>query len=109
VINFVNLKIKSAQSFKGVYRGSVYVHVFIGMSAHTCMSICVYTVFLKKNRFEKVLGEYVDKWRVEIDQQHNLLEVAQSQPSAHDLIAVDLTCHRVGTCQCVPEIDRHTF
>jgi hypothetical protein len=48
VTNFVNLKIKSAQSFKDVYRGRVYVRVFIGVSAHTCMSICVYTVFLKK-------------------------------------------------------------
>jgi hypothetical protein len=51
VTNFVNLKIKSAQSFKDVYRGRVYVRVFIGVSAHTCMSICVYTVFLKKELF----------------------------------------------------------
>jgi hypothetical protein len=29
VIDLVNLKIKSAQSFKGVYRGRVCVHVFI--------------------------------------------------------------------------------
>jgi hypothetical protein len=42
--NFVNLKIKSTQSFKGAHRGRVYVYVFIGVSAHTCMSICVYTV-----------------------------------------------------------------
>jgi hypothetical protein len=34
VINFVNLKIKSAQFFRGARRGSVYVRAFIGVSAH---------------------------------------------------------------------------
>jgi hypothetical protein len=48
VTDFVNLKIKPAQPFEGVYRGSVCVHMFIGVSAHTCMSIYVCTVFLKK-------------------------------------------------------------
>jgi hypothetical protein len=48
VTNFVNLKIKSAQSFEGTHRGRMCVHVFIGVSARTCMSICVCTVFLKK-------------------------------------------------------------
>jgi hypothetical protein len=48
VTDFVNLKIKSTQSFKSSHRGSVYVRAFIGMSAHTCMSICVCTAFLKK-------------------------------------------------------------
>jgi hypothetical protein len=46
VTDFVNLKIKSAQSFGGAHRDSVCVHVFIGVSAHTRMSICVCTVFL---------------------------------------------------------------
>jgi hypothetical protein len=45
--NFVNLKTKPAQFFGCVHRGSMYVRVFIGVSAHTCMSIYVYTVFLK--------------------------------------------------------------
>jgi hypothetical protein len=48
VTDFVNLKIKPAQSFRGVHRSSVCVHVFIEVSARTCMSICVCTVFLKK-------------------------------------------------------------
>jgi hypothetical protein len=48
VTDFVNLKIKSAQSFRGAYRGRVYARVFIMVSARTCMSICVYTMFLKK-------------------------------------------------------------
>jgi hypothetical protein len=39
--DFVNLKIKPAQSFRGAHRGRVCVRVFIGVSAHTCMSICV--------------------------------------------------------------------
>jgi hypothetical protein len=45
VTDFVNLKIKPAQSFEYAYRGSVCVHVFIGVSVHTCMSIYVCTVF----------------------------------------------------------------
>jgi hypothetical protein len=49
--DFVNLKIKPAQSFEGAHRGRVYVRVFIGVSARTCMSICVCTVFLKKKSF----------------------------------------------------------
>jgi hypothetical protein len=47
VTDFVNLKIKPAQFFKGAHRDSVCMHVFIGVSARTCMSICVCTVFLK--------------------------------------------------------------
>jgi hypothetical protein len=50
VTNFVNLKIKPTQSFGGAHRGRVCVSVLIGMSAHTCMSICVCTVFLKKEK-----------------------------------------------------------
>jgi hypothetical protein len=46
VTNFMNLKIKPAQSFRGAHRGRVCVRVFIGVSARTCMNIC--TVFLKK-------------------------------------------------------------
>jgi hypothetical protein len=48
MIDFVNLKIKLTQSFRGVYRGRVYVHIFIGMSDHTCINICICPVFLKK-------------------------------------------------------------
>jgi hypothetical protein len=50
VTDFVNLKIKPAQSFRGAHRSRVCMCVFIGVSAHTCMNICVSTVFLKKNR-----------------------------------------------------------
>jgi hypothetical protein len=48
VADFMNFKIKPAQSFGGAHRGRVCVRVFIGVSARTCMSIYVYTVFLKK-------------------------------------------------------------
>jgi hypothetical protein len=44
----VNLKIKPAQYFRVTPRGRMCVRVFIGVSAHMCMSIYVYTVFLKK-------------------------------------------------------------
>jgi hypothetical protein len=46
--DFVNLKIKPAQSSKCGHRDRVCVRVFIRMSTHTCMSIYIYTVFLKK-------------------------------------------------------------
>jgi hypothetical protein len=48
VTDFVNLKIKLTQSFRGAHRGRVCVRVLIGVSARTCMSIYVCTVFLKK-------------------------------------------------------------
>jgi hypothetical protein len=46
VTDFINLKIKSTQSFGGAHRGRMYVCVFIEMSAHTCMIIYVCNVFL---------------------------------------------------------------
>jgi hypothetical protein len=49
VIDFINFKIKPTQSFKGAHRGRMCVRVFIGVSAHTCMSICICIVFLKKD------------------------------------------------------------
>jgi hypothetical protein len=48
VTDFVNLKIKPAQSFRGAHRGRMYVRTFIGVSARMYMNICVCTVFLKK-------------------------------------------------------------
>jgi hypothetical protein len=39
VTDFVNLNIKSAQSFRCVYRSKLYVRVFIKVSARTYMSI----------------------------------------------------------------------
>jgi hypothetical protein len=44
LIDFMNIKIKSIQSFRDVYRGRMYVRVFIGVSAHICMNICICTV-----------------------------------------------------------------
>jgi hypothetical protein len=48
VTNFVNIKIKPVQSFGGAHKGRVYVHIFIEVSAHMYISICVCTMFLKK-------------------------------------------------------------
>jgi hypothetical protein len=55
VTDFINLKIKPAQSFRCAHRGRVYVRVFIEMSARTCISICVCTVFLKKIFMKDIL------------------------------------------------------
>jgi hypothetical protein len=48
VTNFMNLKIKPTQFFRGAYRDRMYVRMFIGVNDRTCMSICVCTIFLKK-------------------------------------------------------------
>jgi hypothetical protein len=47
VTDFINLKIKSTQSFRDAHRDMMCVRVFIGVSDHTYMSICIYTMFLK--------------------------------------------------------------
>jgi hypothetical protein len=49
ITDFVNLKIKPTQSFECAYRGRMCMIMFIGVSTHTCMNICVCTVFFKKN------------------------------------------------------------
>jgi hypothetical protein len=41
VIDFVNVKIKSTQSFKCAHRNRMYVHIFIGVSNYTCMSVYI--------------------------------------------------------------------
>jgi hypothetical protein len=46
VIDFVNLKIKSDQSFRGDHRYRVCVRLFIRMNAYICMSIYICIVFL---------------------------------------------------------------
>jgi hypothetical protein len=46
--DFMNLKIKSAQFFRGTHRDKVCTYVFIRVSAYMCINICIYTVFLKK-------------------------------------------------------------
>jgi hypothetical protein len=46
VTDFVNLK-KSVQSFGCAHRDMMCLYVFIGVIAHTCISI--YIVFLKKS------------------------------------------------------------
>jgi hypothetical protein len=51
VTDFVNLKIKSAQPFRYAHRNRLCVCVFIEVSAHTYISIYVYTVFLKKHEY----------------------------------------------------------
>jgi hypothetical protein len=41
VTDFVNLKIKSTQSFKDTYINRLYVYMFMVISAHTYINICV--------------------------------------------------------------------
>jgi hypothetical protein len=48
VTDFMNLKIKPAQSFRCAHKDKVCLCVFIRVNARTCMRICICTVFLKK-------------------------------------------------------------
>jgi hypothetical protein len=48
LIDFVNIKIKLTQSFGGAHRDRVCMYIFIGVSAHTYMTIYICTVFKKK-------------------------------------------------------------
>jgi hypothetical protein len=56
VTDFVNLKIKSTQSFKDAHMDMLYVHMFMRMSAHTYINICVYPVFLKQKSYATLVG-----------------------------------------------------
>jgi hypothetical protein len=47
--DLVNLKIKSVKYFECVYRNMMYMRMFIGVNAHTYMSIYVCIMFLTKN------------------------------------------------------------
>jgi hypothetical protein len=49
VTDFMNFNIKPTQSFEDAHMDNLCVCVFIGVSTHTCMSIYVCAVFLKKN------------------------------------------------------------
>jgi hypothetical protein len=56
VTNFVNLKIKTVQSFRYAHKSKICVRVFIGVSARTCIIIYVITVFLNKKKSLVGLG-----------------------------------------------------
>jgi hypothetical protein len=47
VTDFVNLKIKSAQSFRGAHRGRMCIRVFMKISDYIYINICI-LYFLKK-------------------------------------------------------------
>jgi hypothetical protein len=48
LIDFVNLNIKSAQSFRCAHRGRICICVFIWVSTYVYEYLCLYCVFLKK-------------------------------------------------------------
>jgi hypothetical protein len=72
VTDFVNLKIKPAQSFRGAHRNRMCMRVFIEVSACTCMSICVCTLFLKKKCYAQQESDVasVSVKRILLDSMH---------------------------------------
>jgi hypothetical protein len=50
VTDFVNFKIKPAQPFRYAHKDRMCVYAFIRLSAHTYMSICIYTIFIKREK-----------------------------------------------------------
>jgi hypothetical protein len=55
VTGFVNLKINPVQSFGRAHRIRMYVHVSIEINNHTYINIYVYSVFLRKELYDKKL------------------------------------------------------
>jgi hypothetical protein len=55
VTDFVNLKINPVQSFERAHRVRMYVYVFIEINNHTYINIYVYSVFLRKELYDKKL------------------------------------------------------
>jgi hypothetical protein len=55
VTDFVNLKIKSVQSFRNAHKNKVCVRVFIRVCVHICMNIYVCTMLLKKEWWSSFL------------------------------------------------------
>jgi hypothetical protein len=49
-IDFVNLKIKSTQSFRDAHRDRMCVRMFIDMSAHICINISICNVLKKREK-----------------------------------------------------------
>jgi hypothetical protein len=49
MIDFMNLKIKSTQSFRCVYTCMIYVCMFIEVKTDTYMNIYIFIMFKKKN------------------------------------------------------------
>jgi hypothetical protein len=56
--DFVNLKIKSAQSFKGTHMSRVCIRVFIEVNVRTYISICICIVFLKFNHLKYLTSKF---------------------------------------------------
>jgi hypothetical protein len=76
IIDFINLKIKLTQSFKVAYRDMMYVRVFIEVSVHTYISICVCTVFLKKENHEtKITSTITLQPNAHRQQQHTVVRI----------------------------------
>jgi hypothetical protein len=60
ITDFMNLKIKPAQSFRYAHRCRMCIRIFIGVSVHTCIRICVCTLFLKKVARKEISHKKVD-------------------------------------------------
>jgi hypothetical protein len=58
--DFVNLKIKLAQSFRCIYRDRMYICVFIKINTYTYINIYIYIVF-KKTEFNKITNTQLVK------------------------------------------------
>jgi hypothetical protein len=56
VTDFVNLKIKSTQSFRCTHRDMMYILLFIWVSDRTCINFYVYTIFQKKYTYFVVVA-----------------------------------------------------
>jgi hypothetical protein len=93
VIDFVNLKIKPTQSFRCAHKNRMYVHIFIMVTAHTCINICVCIVFLKNHQLAII------EWKTNTHRKKNRLTTGDRR-QAEDVVEIIQSKHATQ-CQHV--------
>jgi hypothetical protein len=109
--DFMNLKIKPTQFFKDTHRGMMCMCMFIVVSAHTCINIYVYTIFLKKSlsitksHHEKIRSPKLEEsgsWEAAVVREYNVENaVTVKQDSVHDTTDTTRQARHDTTPVCV--------
>jgi hypothetical protein len=45
ITDFINLKIKSIQFFKGAHKDKIYIYIFIGVNTHIYIYLYLYCIY----------------------------------------------------------------
>jgi hypothetical protein len=103
VTDFVNFNIKLAQSFRCAHKDKMYVYVFIRMSVCTYMSICIYTIFLKREKKCVMIRVAKEKKKETNDITHHLRRRGPvARPPSLSTCVVPL--HPSPSCRSLPSV-----